>query len=298
MKKRMKPPLKKLPKKMLPSPLPAPLGFAEANRFLEQEYFPALVKAGAAGSKVKKAVRELERARLDALEKASAAAKRKGRAFSASEADRINRRYRLMYYEVVRRNLPDERLLKIKGWRSVGSSIFVTNENPRLDVVSDPYLYEEKQIELVGAYFGDDEGKVILEYNPNAYMELQVDSWSDSSILATVAHDFSGIRAHVGRVWVVTAEEKTSNEERTLFVPTWSSYSGQYSRSFWFSPFGRSVDETLLKKTFLSDGDFRVSAGTYYMPGGGDGWAESRSPKAYGTSMAHRYHCGIGAGGV
>lgn len=166
---------------------------------------------------------------------------------------------------------------------------------PDIDQVSYSSIRPGGVADLNGTCFGPSQGKVLLEVSAQHVIELEVTSWNDTRVVATVNPIVAEVplRPHYGKIWLQTGNGTTSNVWPIMYYPIYSEYLASWTKHVFGGVWGSSKNGTFLEGHLLGDGDFTLDRVT--RSHWSDGWSELRSPYAGGQSLEQGWHIGVSA---
>jgi hypothetical protein len=166
---------------------------------------------------------------------------------------------------------------------------------PDIDQVWQSSIRPGGAADINGTCFGPSQGKVLLEVSAQHVIELEVYSWTDTQVIATVNPIVAEVplRPHYGKIWLQTGGGATSNVWPIMYYPIYSWYLGSWTKHVFGGVWGSSKNGTFLKNRNLGDGDFTLERvdRTHWS----DGWSELRYPYAGGQSLQQGWHIGVSA---
>lgn len=168
---------------------------------------------------------------------------------------------------------------------------------PDLDEVTPFSVCPGRFVQLRGTCFGDTPGQVLYNIAPNnQIVDLEILSWSQTEIEATLATDISGLRPFDGRMWMIDASGRQSNDFPVSFRPMlvlhFATMGIQVRAGLLGFPGPGDPDTSIaLDGQTLDDADFDIerTESTHT----GEGWSELRAPHASGQSLSQGWHMGL-----
>ena len=154
---------------------------------------------------------------------------------------------------------------------------------------------------IEGLCFGDGASKVWMRffaesgYGEEFWLELQIISWSDSRIVATIPGDVSGIRPGKGEIKVGNLNARMNQDVYPfVFIPQYVELIATYRRTVNGGWKGKSIDATALRNAGCFDR--RYFAITHISRSHiGNGWSKLYSPYATRACPRQKYHIGMRA---
>jgi hypothetical protein len=166
---------------------------------------------------------------------------------------------------------------------------------PYLDTVDPENSHPGNYLHLWGLRFGSSLGKVLLEISQNNRVEMEVETWTNTHIIAYLNPIIAEVplRPYNGRVWLQRSDGHTSNAKPMEYRPIYGIYIAIWTKHFFGRVAGNHETETFLKDKYLGDPDFLIERAERHH--WGDGWSERRQPYAYGQYLHQGYHIAVDA---
>jgi len=168
---------------------------------------------------------------------------------------------------------------------------------PDVDSISPTSIRPSQSVVLMGTCFGPSQGKVLLKISDEYIVELEVSSWTETSITACLNYLISNtpLHSYYGEIWILTGEGVSSNVWPIMYDPVNSYYYASRIKHVFGGAFGKKVNGKFCNDKHLTDSEFSINhvARSHW----GSGWSEKRSPNASGRSLEQGWHIGVRAWG-
>ena len=168
---------------------------------------------------------------------------------------------------------------------------------------SDGYLIIKpgSVLTIEGLCFGDGTSKVWMRffaesgYGEEFWFELEIISWTDNRIVATIPGDVSGIRPGKGEIKVGNLNARMNRDTYPFaFIPQYVELIATYRRTVNGGWKGKSIDATALRNAGCFNR--RYFAITHISRShNGNGWSKLYSPYATQACPRQKYHIGMRA---